>query len=167
MRPKCGFISADDHVQEHPEVWSSRMSKTKWGERIPHIEEQHDGSECWVIDGRRISLPGVALAGALMADRGREPQRWSEVPRAAFNAADRLKAMDCDGVDYSVLYPIVSGLAGESFGTLDDPDLELACVQAYNDWLIDEWASVSPRFRSEERRVGKECRSRWSPDHEK
>src|SRR5690554_7809561 len=24
-----------------------------------------------------------------------------------------------------------------------------------------------PNFRSEERRVGKECRSRWSPDHEK
>src|SRR5439155_19056515 len=23
----------------------------------------------------------------------------------------------------------------------------------------------NPRFRSEERRVGKECRSRWSPDH--
>ena len=26
------------------------------------------------------------------------------------------------------------------------PELELACVQAYNDWLIEEWAAVSPRF---------------------
>src|SRR5690349_24718899 len=26
---------------------------------------------------------------------------------------------------------------------------------------------VSPRARSEERRVGKECRSRWLPDHHK
>lgn len=146
MKLKYGFISADDHVQEHPEVWSSRMSKKKWGERIPHVEELHDGSECWVIDGRRLLLPGIALAGALMADRTREPQRWSEVPPAAFKAADRLKAMDCDGIDYSVLYPIIGGLAGESFGKLDDPALELACVQAYNDWLIDEWASVSPRF---------------------
>src|SRR5690348_17798002 len=25
--------------------------------------------------------------------------------------------------------------------------------------------SATPRFRSEERRVGKECRSRWSPYH--
>ena len=25
--------------------------------------------------------------------------------------------------------------------------------------------SVNPNARSEERRVGKECRSRWSPDH--
>jgi hypothetical protein len=29
---KYGFISADDHAQEHPQVWTSRMSKTKWGE---------------------------------------------------------------------------------------------------------------------------------------
>ena len=29
----------------------------------------------------------------------------------------------------------------------------------------DEWDPDRDRFRSEERRVGKECRSRWSPDH--
>ena len=146
MELKYGFISADDHVQEHPEVWTSRMSKQKWGGLIPHVEKQADGSESWVIDGRRVSLPGIALAGALMADRAQEPKRWSDVPRMAFSAPERLKAMDLDGIDYSVLYPIVGGLAAETFGKLDDADLELACVQAYNDWLIDEWASVSPRF---------------------
>jgi len=146
MELKYGFISADDHVQEHPEVWTSRMSKQKWGGRIPHVEKQADGSESWVIDGRRVSLPGIALAGALMADRAQEPKRWSDVPRMAFSAPERLKAMDLDGIDYSVLYPIVGGLAAETFGKLDDADLELACVQAYNDWLIDEWANVSPRF---------------------
>ena len=33
-------------------------------------------------------------------------------------------------------------------------------------WVGDmgSWCSVS-RYRSEERRVGKECRSRWSPYH--
>ena len=30
---------------------------------------------------------------------------------------------------------------------------------------IDEDTSPSTAFRSEERRVGKECRSRWSPYH--
>ena len=64
----------------------------------------------------------------------------------AFSATARLKAMDIDGIDYSVLYPIVGGLAGEAFGKVADADLELACVQAYNDWLIEEWVNVSPRF---------------------
>lgn len=146
MEIKYGFISADDHVQEHPEVWTSRMSSERWGDGIPHIEEQSDGSECWVVGGQRIPLPGVAVAGAVMADRAREPRRWEEVPRMVYSAAERLKAMDLDGVDYSVLYPVVGGLAAETFGKLDDPDLELACVQAYNDWLIEEWASASRRF---------------------
>jgi hypothetical protein len=37
-------------------------------------------------------------------------------------------------------------LAGETFGRLQDSELEIACVQAYNDWLIDEWAGASDRF---------------------
>ena len=41
MELKYGFISADDHVQEHPEVWTKRMSKAKWGERIPHVRRAH------------------------------------------------------------------------------------------------------------------------------
>ena len=81
-----------------------------------------------------------------MDDRTRLPQRWEEVPKAAYVPAERLRAMDADGIAYSVLYPTVAGAAGENFGRLTDADLELACVQAYNDWLIEEWASTSKRF---------------------
>lgn len=81
-----------------------------------------------------------------MPDRATEPQRWEDVPSMAYEPAQRLKAMDTDGVDYSVLYPTVAGIAGETFGRLKDAELELACVRAYNDWLIEEWTSVSPRF---------------------
>lgn len=146
MELKYGFISADDHVQEHPQVWTQRMSKATWGDRIPHVERRGDGTERWIVDGKPVDLEGVALAGAAMPDRAREPQRWEDVPAVAFDPAERLKAMDADGVDYSVLYPSVAGRAGETFGRLADPALELACVQAYNDWLVEEWASVSPRF---------------------
>ena len=146
MELKYGFISADDHVQEHPEVWTKRMSKAKWGDRIPHIERQSDGSERWMVDGKPVDLASVAIAGAAMPDRAREPQRWEDVPKVVYTPRERLTAMDVDGVDYSVLYPSVAGRAGETFGRLTDPELELACVQAYNDWLIEEWAAVSPRF---------------------
>ena len=33
------------------------------------------------------------------------------------------------------------------------------------DWKTPEHIEVKPVYRSEERRVGKECRSRWSPYH--
>jgi predicted TIM-barrel fold metal-dependent hydrolase len=140
------FISTDDHVQEHPEVWTKRLPKSKWGERIPQLKRLPDGTEAWMVDGRRVLAGGVAVTGALMADRVREPTRWEDVPKVAYDARERLKAMDADGVDYSVLYPTVAGVAGETFGRLTDSEFELACVQAYNDWLIDDWGGVSPRF---------------------
>ena len=146
MEMKKGFISVDDHVQEQPDVWTERLSKAKWGNRIPHIEKQADGTENWVVDGRKLPLGGVASAGAAMRDRTEEPQCWQDVPKVAYDPMERLKAMDTDGVDYSVLYPTVAGVAGENFGRLTDPDFELACVQAYNDWLIEEWANRSERF---------------------
>jgi len=146
MEQKDGFISVDDHVLEHPQVWTQRLSQAKWGNRIPHVERQADGTEYWLVDGQRLPLKGIAAVGAAMGDRSHEPQRWEEVPKIASLASERLKAIDADGVDYSVLYPTVAGLAGETFGRITDPDLELVCVQAYNDWLIEEWASVSHRF---------------------
>jgi predicted TIM-barrel fold metal-dependent hydrolase len=146
MDLRYGLISVDDHVQEHPTVWLDRLPKARWGERIPHIEQAADGSERWLVDGAPV-LPGsVASAGALMGDRACEPARWAEVPAAAYVPAERLKAMDADGVDCSVLYPTVAGRAGETFARLTDAQLELACVRAYNDWVIEEWAGASDRF---------------------
>jgi predicted TIM-barrel fold metal-dependent hydrolase len=139
------LISVDDHVQERPDVWSSRLSQSKWGDRLPRLERQADGTQRWVVDGHVLAVPGAGVAGAVMGDRAREPQVWDEVPRVAYDPRERLRAVDADGVDYSVLYPTVGG-GGETFGRITDPELELACVQAYNDWLLEEWASASERF---------------------
>jgi uncharacterized protein len=144
-RLKYGLISADDHVQEPPDLWTSRVA-SKLKERAPHLERQSNGTERWVLDGKVLLGGKAASVGALMADRLKEPTRWEDVPAAAYEPAERLKAMDAAGVDYSVLYPTVAGVAGEAFAGLEDAELELACVQSYNDWLIDEWGAVSQRF---------------------
>ena len=34
-----------------------------------------------------------------------------------------------------------------------------------NDWVKEQASKLADQGRSEERRVGKECRSRWSPYH--
>ena len=81
-----------------------------------------------------------------MNDRADAPKRWEDVPQSAYLPAERLRAMDTDGVAYSVLYPTFAGFSGENIWRFTDSDLELACVQAYNDWLIEEWADCSDRF---------------------
>lgn len=141
-----GFISVDEHVQEHPEVWTKRLSRATWGERIPHVARNSNGVERWIVDGREIDLAGVADCGAAMAERTKNPQRWADVPAAVYDPKERLQAMDEAGIDYAVLYPTVAGVGGQSFGRVEDPELELACVQAYNDWLLEEWAGASKRF---------------------
>jgi predicted TIM-barrel fold metal-dependent hydrolase len=146
MQLKYSLISADDHVQEPPDLWTQRLSKNRWGNRIPHLERARDGSEQWLVDGQVLLDGQAARAGALMADRNREAKNWEDVPATAYRPSERLKAMDAAGIDGSALYPTVAGLAGETFGRIEDPELELACVQAYNDWLIEEWANASDRF---------------------
>lgn len=140
------FISADEHVQEHPEVWNQRLSRAKWGARIPHVERNANGVERWIVDGREVDLGGVADCGAVMAERTRNPERWADVPAAVYNPMERLKAMDQAGIEFAVLYPTVAGVGGQSFGRINDPELELACVQAYNDWLLEKWGGASKRF---------------------
>jgi predicted TIM-barrel fold metal-dependent hydrolase len=145
MHLKYGFISVDDHVQEVPDLWLERVEK-KFRERVPRLVRAKDGGEQWLLDGQLLLDGRAARAGALMADRNEDARTWAQVPAPAFTPAERLKAMDSAGVDYSVLYPTVAGLAGETFGRLQDSELELACVRAYNDWLIETWAGANERF---------------------
>src|SRR5438034_4676005 len=45
-------------------------------------------------------------------------------------------------------------------------DCHLHVGPDYDDWKVSAQAAARTGLtRSEERRVGKECRSRWSPDH--
>jgi uncharacterized protein len=145
MKTLTGLVSADDHVIEHPQVWTERLSHHRWGDRIPHVARDADGFDYWLVDGRRLPLMGSGSAAALMRDRA-EPRKLEEVPPAAYRPAERLKVMDSNRVERSVLYPSVAGIAGESFAMIDDPELERGCVRAYNDWLIQEWAAADTRF---------------------
>jgi uncharacterized protein len=140
------IISAVDHVIEPPDVWLRRLSKTEFADRIPHIERRPGGADFWIIDGRAVAVADAASVGALMTDRAVGPTQWEEIPKAASDPVARLKTMDEDGIECAVLYPTLAGFSGERFGAISDPDLQLACTKAYNDWLIDEWAGASSRF---------------------
>lgn len=121
------FASADDHVREPAGLWTDRLPAARWGERVPQVVTTADGTRVWTVDGRPV-------------EGGPDPSVEDADPR------ERLRAMDEQGVDASVLYPTVAGVAGEGLGRITDPELEVACVRAYNDWLIDEWAAASPRL---------------------
>lgn len=145
MEIKHGLISADSHAAFGRDDFTSRMSASKWGDKIPHVaSKERDGQRVdgWTMYGRP---PGgqVCNCAALMGDPFPHwPTRWEEVPRMAYDPAERLKALDIDGVDAEVLFPNPPGGSYYSFG---DPEFELDAVQAYND-ILSDWTRVSDRY---------------------
>ena len=99
LKMKYGVISADDHVQEAPDVWTKRMSKTKFGDEIPHIVDLPDGSQTWALGRNSKGFGGLArIAGV-----NPKVRTWDEVPASTYVASERLKILDQEEVDASVL----------------------------------------------------------------
>ena len=63
---------------------------------------------------------------------------------AAYDVHERVRAMDEDGVWAELLFPTFPRFGGNRFLEADDKDLALACVQAWNDWMLDEWCAAYP-----------------------
>src|SRR5256884_3644000 len=94
-----------------------------------------------------------------------------------FQAEDGIRGVAVTGVQTCAL-PICAGLLIRSFARLQDvpPGFDPRDVltfdltmtgRKYNDkqTTLNTYRQLWERMRSEERRVGKECRSRWSPYH--
>src|SRR2546422_11577871 len=87
-------------------------------------------------------------------------ESWTKLARAGYDVyRDYLNTPA-----FFAMLPNVEGLSG----------LDIGCGEGFNTRLLAERGArmnaidISPVFvsyRSEERRVGKECRSRWSPYH--
>ena len=144
-------IDADTHVLEPPDLWTSRMSAKKWGDRIPHMQwSDEEGVDLWV-SGDDVVGWGSAWAAHAGSDEWYpyQTRTWEQArlaTPAAFGASDRLALMDDFGVYAQVLYPnvLVFGLSMYSKAASGDTDLFLECTRAYNDFLTD-YASADPK----------------------
>ena len=155
MEIKYGLISCDSHAQPDKDAFTSRMSKAKWGDAIPHLAETTDKAHMavafdrpvqrWMVNGQVVGNRGVVNCPTVMADPMRKyfPQHWDEVPSYVYNPADRLGALDQDGVDGEVLFPNDPVQSGTFFQ--GNAEFELDCVRAYND-TIAAWREVSDRY---------------------
>jgi predicted TIM-barrel fold metal-dependent hydrolase len=138
------FIDADTHITEPGDVWTSRLPR-KFQDSAPHMVRTDDGFDVWSFGSKGRAIPVGATAVAGWKDPfPAMPRNLDECPPAAYDAAARLAYMDEIGAWAMALYPNVGGFGSETFLGLNDPELMLACVRAYNDWLI-EWIAPDPR----------------------
>jgi predicted TIM-barrel fold metal-dependent hydrolase len=129
------IISADSHVLEPPELFASGLP-AGLRDRAPRLGS-YDGGSAWMVDGLEpVPLPATAATGSGYRLDGRSHERpigFDDVLPALYDPAERLKAQDADSVDAEVLYP--SPALWDAVNQLDDDELKLVCVRAYNDWI--------------------------------
>lgn len=156
MLPKdAKVVSVDDHIIEHPTVWWDRLPRDmrERGPRVVEASEVRDRlkpevpeqAQVWIFEDK--VLPDVAPAAVIGRPREEQnitPARYSDVRPGCYDPKERLIDMDAEGVDTQVCFPSFPGFAGTRFLRFRDKDLALACVRAYNDFVLEEWAGLAP-----------------------
>ena len=129
-------IDVDAHVTEPADVWTARLP-ARLRHRGPRLERDASGRDVWhVADSTPMVPVGFTAVAGWPEPFPAGPKNMDEVPRAAWEAHARLDYLDSIGVWAQVMYPNVAGFGNQQFLALEDPELMLACVRAYNDFLI-------------------------------
>jgi predicted TIM-barrel fold metal-dependent hydrolase len=151
------LVSVDDHLIEKPTVWTDRIP-AKYADVCPRIIEVGEGmlggngqalspgSQVWTYEGRPYPSLGLnAVAGLPSTDiLGFDPIRFDAMLPGCYDAAERVKDMDLDGVAVQTCFPNFPKFAGGRFLNSQDPELARLCIQAWNDYVLDEWCAVAP-----------------------
>ncbi|MGH8986199.1 MAG: amidohydrolase family protein [Acidimicrobiia bacterium] len=138
------LVSVDDHVIEHPAVWTDRMP-ARFQEACPRVVELENGRETWLYDGHQIPTIGLnAVAGKDPKDFGLDPVRFDDMLPGCYDVAARVADMDLDGVHAQMCFPSFPGFCGSTLFAAQDKELAGACVEAWNDFIVDEWCAYAP-----------------------
>jgi predicted TIM-barrel fold metal-dependent hydrolase len=137
-------ISVDDHVIEPPDMFEGRFP-AKLADRAPRMVV-HEGVPGWLVEDRHLPNFGLnAVAGRPPEEWDDEPRQWDEMRKGCWDVDERIRDMDINGIYASVCFPSrVAGFGGARFSEIKDQELGLACVRAWNDWHIEEWAGKYP-----------------------
>ena len=139
-------VDADTHIIEPYDLWTSRMSVSKWGDLVPHVVwDEGMGREVWVT-GDELLRPATSAAFAGWGKPAPDgPRRWSELKPEHYQAEDRLALMTRYGIHSAVLYPNVPGFGAGKFNNVagKNGELGLELFRVYNDFLV-EFCSCDP-----------------------
>src|SRR5690606_13597546 len=137
------FISVDDHLIEPARLWQDRVP-AKWRDIAPRIVREGD-SEHWVYEDRQIVTTGLnAVAGKTREEFSPEPITYEDMREGCYEPAARVADMDQGNVLASMLFPSFPRYCGQVFHEAKDKEVGLACVRAWNDFVLDELADAYP-----------------------
>jgi hypothetical protein len=138
------LVSVDDHVVEPPDIFEGRLSK-KAQERAPFVQRLDDGRDVWMFEGNAMPNVGLnAVAGRVPEEYGLDALSFDQMRPGCYDIHERIRDMNVNGVLGSLNFPSLAGFTGQLFSTIDDLDIGLELLRAYNDWHIDDWCGAYP-----------------------
>jgi predicted TIM-barrel fold metal-dependent hydrolase len=136
------LISVDDHILEPPNLWVDRVP-AKDRDRAPQMV--NDGGEIWVYDGKKFPTSGLsAVAGKSKEEFSPEPVPYSEMRPGCYDAKARIEDMDRAGILASLSFPTLTRFCGQMFMEASDREFGFTCLQAWNDWMLEDWCGAAP-----------------------
>lgn len=137
------IVSADAHILEPPHIWSAWLPE-RWQDQAPVLTKDAAGGDAWLFAGAAQPDPiGLTATPGMPWDQFRwTGVTYDEARPGCYDGAARLDDMAADGVEVEILFPPQRTL-GHFLGA-DDDGLVRAGVDAYNDFLFDEFCSPDP-----------------------
>jgi len=157
------IVSVDDHVVEPAHLWQTWLPE-RYRARGPRIERHglgelrfvggtgyeytltDDGPPCdiWFYEGQMYPHKRhVAAVGFDRDEMSLSPITYDEMRPGCYEPKARVDDMAMNWVEASLSFPTFPRFCGQTFLEADDRDLALACVFAYNDWMVEEWCGDS------------------------
>jgi predicted TIM-barrel fold metal-dependent hydrolase len=158
------IISVDDHVVEPAHVWDTWLpdkfkaagprverrgvAKINWTGAAVYREEFDDASphqaDTWVYEDLVYTHKRmVAAVGFPRDEMTMTPITYDDMRPGCYDPKARLEDMDVNHVEASACYPTFPRFCGQTFSEGKDKALGLACVEAYNNWMVEEWCGDS------------------------
>jgi predicted TIM-barrel fold metal-dependent hydrolase len=155
------FISVDDHVVEPQRLWEDRLP-AKYRELGPRVRrekgqvvydamrvvgfEPGDGPQdrwcdVWYYEDTMFPLHAAFTAVGPLADApATTAVTYDDVLPGCYDQKHRLADMDLNHTEASLCFPTVPRFCGQLFLNRRDTTLAHLCVQAFNDWMIEDWS---------------------------
>ena len=157
------IVSVDDHVVEPAHLWQTWLPE-RFKEAGPRVERRGIGEmshigggayrqtfdedgpqgDCWIYEDLiYINKRHVAAVGFDRDDMTQSPITYDEMRPGCYDPKARIEDMEMNHVEASLSFPSFPRFCGQTFTEAKDRDLALACVEAYNDWMVEEWCGDS------------------------
>jgi predicted TIM-barrel fold metal-dependent hydrolase len=157
------IVSVDDHLVEPPHLWRTWLPE-KYRERGPRVERRRVGDIRFVGGAKmyeyELDDPGapwgdvwfyedlvypnkrhVAAVGFARDEMEAVPITYDEMRPGCHDPAARVADNLANHVSHSLAFPTFPRFCGQTFYEAQDKDLALACVKAYNDYMVEEWCA--------------------------